>query len=63
MPLKALASLTCIWLSPLVFIAVLLTKYALKIASGMFTFCPKQIIGIARSRRSSFIIKVLSKVV
>jgi hypothetical protein len=58
--LNTLASLTWISLSPLVFIAVLPTKYALKLASGMFTFCPKQNNGKARSRRSSFIIKVLS---
>ena len=40
-PVKAAASLTCISASVLVFIAVLPTKYALKFASGIFTFWPK----------------------
>ena len=59
--LNTLASLTWISVSPLVFIAVLPTKYALKLASGMFTFCPKPIIGKARSiavKKVSFFIVV-----
>ena len=39
-PPKAVASLTCISPSPLMLIALFPTKYALKLASGMYTFCP-----------------------
>jgi len=40
----------------LVFIAELPTKYALKLASGMFTFCPKQNNGRERRTSSRFFI-------
>ena len=53
-PLKEFASLSCISVSPFVFINVFPTKYALKLASGMFTFCPNPIIGKQRNISSSF---------
>ena len=57
-PLKAVASLTCISASPLVLIAMFPTKYALKLVSGMFTFCPNPIIGKQSEMSSSFFILI-----
>ena len=55
-PLKTDASLSCISLLPLVLIAVLPNKYALKLASGIFTYCQNPMIGKKSNISNNFLL-------